>query len=106
MADALLGVVLQNLKSLVQNELATISGIKSKAQKLSTTLDLINAVLEDAEQKQVINRSIKVWLQQLKDAVMCLMISLMSARSSLLDLLPCHLSNQRTSFFAVRLAKD
>ncbi|RHN56515.1 putative P-loop containing nucleoside triphosphate hydrolase, leucine-rich repeat domain, L [Medicago truncatula] len=69
MADALLGVVLQNLKSLVQNELATISGIKSKAQKLSTTLDLVNAVLEDAEQKQVINRSIKVWLQQLKDAV-------------------------------------
>jgi hypothetical protein len=53
----------------VQNEFATISDIKSKAQKLSTTLDLINAVLEDAEHKQLTNRSIKVWLQQLKDAV-------------------------------------
>ncbi|KAL5102431.1 hypothetical protein RYX36_006758 [Vicia faba] len=55
--------------SLVQNEFATISGIKSKAQKLSTTLELINAVLEDAEHKQLTNRSIKLWLQQLKDAV-------------------------------------
>ncbi|WJX63539.1 hypothetical protein P8452_48408 [Trifolium repens] len=69
MAEVLLGVVFENLLSLVQNEFSTISGIKSKAQKLSTTLDLINAVLEDAEHKQLTNRSIKVWLQQLKDAV-------------------------------------
>jgi len=69
MTDALLGVVFEKLMSLAQHEFATISAIKSKAQKLSTTLDLINAVLEDAEQKQVTNRSIKVWLQQLKDAI-------------------------------------
>ncbi|KAK2430218.1 putative disease resistance protein RGA1 [Trifolium repens] len=69
MAEALLGVVFENLLSLIQNEFATISGIKSKAQKLSNTLDLINAVLEDAEHKQLTNRSIKIWLQQLKDAV-------------------------------------
>jgi len=69
MADALLGVVFQNLMSLVQNEFSTLFGIKSKAQKLSTTLDLIKAVLEDAEKKQLTDRSIKVWLQQLKDAV-------------------------------------
>jgi len=60
---------LRNCCLFAQNEFATVSGIKSKAQKLSTTLDLINAVLEDAEQKQVTNRSIKVWLQLLKDAV-------------------------------------
>ncbi|XP_039690656.1 putative disease resistance protein RGA1 [Medicago truncatula] len=69
MADALLGVVFQNLTSLLQSEFSTISRIKSKAEKLSTTLDLINAVLEDAEKKQVTDHSIKVWLQQLKDAV-------------------------------------
>ncbi|GAU25715.1 hypothetical protein TSUD_216450 [Trifolium subterraneum] len=69
MTEALLGVVFENLLSLIQNEFATISGIKSKAQKLSTTLDLINVVIEDAEHKQLTNRSIKVWLQQLKDAV-------------------------------------
>lgn len=69
MAEALVGIVFTNLLSMVQNEFSTISGIKSKAQKLSTTLDLIKVVLEDAETKQVINHSIRVWLQQLKDAV-------------------------------------
>jgi len=69
MADALLGVVFQNLMSLVQNEFSTLFGIKSKAQKLSRTLELIEAVLEDAEKKQLTDRSIQIWLQQLKDAV-------------------------------------
>ncbi|CAJ2652433.1 unnamed protein product [Trifolium pratense] len=69
MADALLGVAFENLMSLLQNEFSTIYGIRSKAQKLSNTLDLIKAVLEDAEKKQLTDRSIKVWLQQLKDSV-------------------------------------
>ncbi|CAK8537807.1 unnamed protein product [Lathyrus sativus] len=69
MAEALLGFVLENLSSLLQNEFSTMFGIKSKAEKLSTILDLIKVVLEDAEQKQVTDRSIKVWLQQVKDAV-------------------------------------
>ncbi|XP_058747850.1 putative disease resistance protein RGA4 [Vicia villosa] len=69
MANALLGVVFKNLSSLIQNEFATIFGIEKKAQKLSATLELINAVLEDAEHKQLNNPSIKLWLQQLKDAV-------------------------------------
>ncbi|KAI5435143.1 putative disease resistance protein RGA1 isoform X1 [Lathyrus oleraceus] len=69
MAEALLGFVLENLSSLLLNEFSTIFGIKSKVEKLSPTLDLIKAVLEDAEQKQITDGSIKVWLQQLKDAV-------------------------------------
>ncbi|CAJ2652431.1 unnamed protein product [Trifolium pratense] len=69
MVEALLEVVLENLVSLLRNEFSTISRIKSKAQNLSNILELINAVLEDAEQKQVKDSSIKVWLQQLKDAV-------------------------------------
>jgi len=52
MAEALLGVVFENLLSLVQNEIATTFGIKSKVEKLSTTLDLIKAVLEDAERNK------------------------------------------------------
>ncbi|GAU28687.1 hypothetical protein TSUD_215940 [Trifolium subterraneum] len=69
MVDALLGVAFENLMSLLQNEFSTISGISSNARKLSTTLDLIKTVLEDAEKKQLTDRAIKVWLQQLKDAV-------------------------------------
>ncbi|MCI97554.1 NBS-LRR resistance protein, partial [Trifolium medium] len=49
MAEALIGVAFENLMSLLQIEFSTISGISSKAQKLSTNLDLIRAVLEDAE---------------------------------------------------------
>ncbi|AES98732.1 putative disease resistance protein RGA3 [Medicago truncatula] len=69
MADALLGVVFENLTSLLQNEFSTISGIKSKVQKLSNNLVHIKAVLEDAEKKQFKELSIKLWLQDLKDAV-------------------------------------
>ncbi|RHN55394.1 putative P-loop containing nucleoside triphosphate hydrolase, leucine-rich repeat domain, L [Medicago truncatula] len=72
MTDALLRVVFKNLALLAQNEFATLSAIKSKAEKLSTTLELINAVLEDAEKKHLTDRSIQIWLQQLKDAVFVL----------------------------------
>jgi len=67
MVDAILGVVFHNLTSLLQNEFSTVSSIKSN------TLDLIKAVLEDAEQKQVADRSIKVWLQQLTFSMISLM---------------------------------
>ncbi|AES98639.1 putative P-loop containing nucleoside triphosphate hydrolase, leucine-rich repeat domain, L [Medicago truncatula] len=69
MADALLGVVFENLTALLQNEFSTISGIKSKVQKLSNNLVHIKAVLEDAEKKQFKELSIKLWLQDLKDGV-------------------------------------
>ncbi|WJX63608.1 hypothetical protein P8452_48471 [Trifolium repens] len=69
MAEALLGFAFENVMSVLQGELSTMFGIRSKAEKLSTTLDLIRAVLEDAEKKQHTDRAIKVWLQQLKDAV-------------------------------------
>ncbi|KAJ1437611.1 Virus X resistance protein-like, coiled-coil domain [Sesbania bispinosa] len=69
MAEALLGVVFENLSSLIQNELATMSGIKEKAEKLLSTSELIKAVLEDAEQKQLTEKPVKLWLQKLKDAV-------------------------------------
>jgi len=69
MTDALLGVVFENLTSLLKKEFAIVSGIKSKAQKLSTTLELIKAVLADAEKKQLTDHSVQIWLQQLKDAM-------------------------------------
>ncbi|XLQ98970.1 hypothetical protein S83_065169 [Arachis hypogaea] len=69
MAEALLGIVLENLIPFVQTEFAAFSGIKEKAEDLSRTLQLIKAVLDDAEQKQWSNRPLKVWLQQLKDAM-------------------------------------
>ncbi|XP_027329676.1 putative disease resistance protein RGA1 [Abrus precatorius] len=68
MAEALLGPAVENLIFLAKNEFATICGIKEKTEKLKNTLMLINAVLEDAEEKQMTNHSVKVWLHQVKDA--------------------------------------
>ncbi|XP_057732657.1 putative disease resistance protein RGA1 [Arachis stenosperma] len=69
MAEALLGIVLENMIPFVQSEFAAFFGIKEKAEELSRTLELIKAVLDDAEEKQWSNRPLKVWLQQLKDAM-------------------------------------
>ncbi|XP_072084275.1 putative disease resistance protein RGA1 [Arachis hypogaea] len=69
MAETLIEIVLENLIPLVQSEFAASFGIKEKAEEMSRTLELIKAVLDDAEQKQWSNRPLKVWLQQLKDAM-------------------------------------
>ncbi|KAL4285886.1 hypothetical protein AHAS_Ahas19G0031000 [Arachis hypogaea] len=69
MAEALLGVVLEKLTPLILNEFAAFFGIKEKAEELTLTLELIKAVLDDAEEKQWSNRPLKVWLQQLKNAM-------------------------------------
>ncbi|KEH16617.1 disease resistance protein RGA2 [Medicago truncatula] len=68
MADALLGILIQNLGSFVQEELATYLGVGELTQSLSRKLTLIRAVLKDAEKKQITNDAVKEWLQQLRDA--------------------------------------
>ncbi|XP_020216116.2 putative disease resistance protein RGA4 [Cajanus cajan] len=68
MAEALLGIVTENLKSFVQDELATILGVDQQIQKLSSYLTAIRAVLEDAEKKQITSNAVKDWLQKLTDA--------------------------------------
>ncbi|XLS70033.1 hypothetical protein HN51_026898 [Arachis hypogaea] len=69
MAETLIEIVLKNLITLVQSEFAAFSGIREKAEELTLTLELIKAILDDAEEKQWSNRPLKVWLQQLKNAM-------------------------------------
>ncbi|KAF7815701.1 putative disease resistance protein RGA3 [Senna tora] len=68
MAEALLGVVLQNLNSFVRDELATFWGVNAEIKRLTRSLELIQAVIVDAKQKEITKESINIWLQQLKDA--------------------------------------
>ncbi|KAL9328437.1 hypothetical protein ACSQ67_003440 [Phaseolus vulgaris] len=68
MAEALLGIVIENLGSFVQNQLAIYWGVDQQTQKLSSNLTAIRAVLRDAEKKQITSEVLKNWLQKLTDA--------------------------------------
>ncbi|KAI3468559.1 hypothetical protein Pfo_025222 [Paulownia fortunei] len=67
MAEAFLQIVLENLSSLIKGEIGLIMGVEEEMKKLSSTLTTIQAVLEDAEQKQLENKSIQNWLCKLND---------------------------------------
>ncbi|GMQ04039.1 hypothetical protein CsSME_00049604 [Camellia sinensis var. sinensis] len=68
MAVPFLPFVLQNLNTLIQNEVGLLSGVNKEMKKLSSTLSTIQDVLEDAEQKQLQDKHIQNWLKELNDA--------------------------------------
>ncbi|KAI4353300.1 hypothetical protein L6164_002259 [Bauhinia variegata] len=68
MAEAFLEVLLQKLSSRIQKELGLFLGAEKDMKRLSRTLSTIQAVLEDAEEKQLSDRAIRDWLHKLKDA--------------------------------------
>ncbi|XP_047946925.1 putative disease resistance protein RGA1 isoform X3 [Salvia hispanica] len=65
MAEAFLKVVLDNLGSLIKEEIGLILGVDEEMQKLSSTFTTLQAVLEDAEDKQIESKPIRDWLQKL-----------------------------------------
>ncbi|KAK0574831.1 hypothetical protein LWI29_029792 [Acer saccharum] len=71
MAEAIVSpiaeILLGKLGSLVYQEACLIWGFKSDLLKLERTLNTIKAVLLDAEQQQLHNNEIRVWLEELKD---------------------------------------
>ncbi|KAK6118644.1 hypothetical protein DH2020_047636 [Rehmannia glutinosa] len=69
MAEAFVGVVVENLGSLIKEEIGLIMGVDDEMNKLSSTLTTIQAVLEDAEQKQLESKPIQNWLCKLNDLV-------------------------------------
>ncbi|XP_059275555.1 putative disease resistance protein RGA3 [Lycium ferocissimum] len=68
MAEAFLQVLLDNLSSFIQGELGFFFGFKEEFEKLSSRFTTIQAVLEDAQEKQLKDKSIKNWLQKLNIA--------------------------------------
>ena len=71
MADALLSIVLDRLASLTQQqihqEVSLVVGVETEIQSLTDTLQVVRAVVADAEKRQVKEELVKVWLQRLKD---------------------------------------
>ncbi|KAL5701292.1 hypothetical protein ACHQM5_026642 [Ranunculus cassubicifolius] len=63
-----LGVLFDNLSSLIQKQVGLLWGLDKEMTKLSSTLSTIRDVLEDAEEKQLTNKAIVNWLMKIKDA--------------------------------------
>jgi len=98
MAEAVIEIVLDNLSKLIRKELGLFLGVDRELKSLSSLLTTIKATLEDAEEKQFSNRSIKDWLIKLKDAAHVLDDILDECATQALELdyegFPCGLSHK------------
>ncbi|XP_010931585.1 putative disease resistance protein RGA3 [Elaeis guineensis] len=61
-------VLFEKLSMFAWNEFRSLRGVREEVENLSSTLSTIQAVLEDAEEKQLKDRSVRSWLAKLKDA--------------------------------------
>ncbi|XP_039041570.1 putative disease resistance protein RGA1 [Hibiscus syriacus] len=62
-----LQVVFEKVASRVLKEVANRCGFKDEIQKLQRSLRMIQAVLEDAEERQAADKALKLWLTELKE---------------------------------------
>ncbi|KAF2301031.1 hypothetical protein GH714_019399 [Hevea brasiliensis] len=71
MADVLVSKVLEELTSIVareiEQEVRLVVGVKKEVQMLTTKFQLIKAVLVDAENRQVKDDAVKLWMRELKN---------------------------------------
>ncbi|XVF86762.1 hypothetical protein PTKIN_Ptkin18bG0068900 [Pterospermum kingtungense] len=71
MADALVSGVLERLTSIglqvAENGVRLVVGVNEEVEKISSTLQTIQAVLVDAEKRQVKEQAVKVWLDKLQN---------------------------------------
>lgn len=68
MAEAFVQVLVDNLTSILQGELGLLFGLENKFEKLSSMFSTIQAVLADAEEKQLRDKPIENWLKKLNAA--------------------------------------
>ncbi|RWW54033.1 hypothetical protein BHE74_00039414 [Ensete ventricosum] len=66
-ASSILRFVSDKLGAKVLNELGLLKGVGEELKRLESTLAAIQDVLEDAEARQVKEKSLGVWLRKLKD---------------------------------------
>ncbi|WJZ94932.1 hypothetical protein VitviT2T_013742 [Vitis vinifera] len=71
MADVLVSIVLERLTSVVEQQIheqvSLVLGVESEIPSLKKTLRSVRDVLEDAEKRQVKEKSVRGWLENLKD---------------------------------------
>ncbi|KAK3170531.1 hypothetical protein Dsin_000147 [Dipteronia sinensis] len=71
MADAIVSVVLEQLASIlrqqIEQEVTLVWGVSKQVKRLTSNFQAIQAVLVDADQRQVKEANVRVWLDKLKD---------------------------------------
>ena len=67
MAWALVSAIKDQLSSLITSEFTSIANVKGEVQKLESKLHTIQAMLNDAEKRQVKEEAMKLWIDELKD---------------------------------------
>ncbi|XP_058107274.1 putative disease resistance protein RGA3 [Magnolia sinica] len=67
MAYSLVSTTVDKLNNILLDEVALLVGVTDEIERLSSTLTLIQAVLTDAETRQVKDKAVKIWLERLKD---------------------------------------
>ncbi|XP_004305500.1 PREDICTED: putative disease resistance protein RGA3 [Fragaria vesca subsp. vesca] len=71
MADAFVSVLLQQLASIsyqqIEKEVRLVVEVKKEIAKITSNLKAIQAVLEDAEKRQIKEAIVRDWLEKLKD---------------------------------------
>uniref|UniRef100_A0A2N9IGI5 AAA+ ATPase domain-containing protein n=1 Tax=Fagus sylvatica TaxID=28930 RepID=A0A2N9IGI5_FAGSY len=71
MAESLASAILKQLVSIVareaEQEIRLVVGVDKEVRKLQGNLRTIQAVLDDAEKKQLKENAVKLWLEKLKD---------------------------------------
>ncbi|WMV43261.1 hypothetical protein MTR67_036646 [Solanum verrucosum] len=68
MAEAFLQILLENITSFIQGKLGLLLGFENDFEIISSRFSTIQAVLEDAQEKQLKDKAIKNWLQKLNAA--------------------------------------
>ncbi|KAL5570601.1 hypothetical protein UlMin_027176 [Ulmus minor] len=67
MAEALISAVLDQLVPFLSEQLSLVTDAENEFRSFASTLKAVQAVLKDADRKQVEKDSVKYWLDQLKD---------------------------------------
>jgi hypothetical protein len=71
MAESLVSALLEQFASIAareaEQEIRLVVGVDKEVRKLEGNLRTIQAVLDDAEKKQLKDKAVKLWLKKLKD---------------------------------------
>ncbi|KAK3446891.1 hypothetical protein EUGRSUZ_A02516 [Eucalyptus grandis] len=65
--SSILGSLVEKLTSLATEEIQLVCGVKDDREKLKNTLEMIQMVLADAEQRQTKENVVRLWLSRLKN---------------------------------------